>query len=420
MNNYNQRVDTLENQIYNKETKRIFKEVLSSYYSENYRSAIVILYSVVICDLVYKLQELSEIYNDEGARSILNDIKKEQEKDAGSSKWEKDIVDNMTKKHIISTVANAHIESLHKYRNLCAHPVLSENYILFTPEKNLVLGQIISILSEVLVKPAVMTNKIVDVITDEIDKIKDSFTEDNLVKFIEKKYFSRMANEVKLVVFKALWKFVFRSTNDKCEENRDYNYLVLKALYESDTNLFYNGIKREPNSFNINVDVKKFEEYLIYFLNDSPKCHDVLSDEVKELLDNKLTDSEYSSIAFYKISDTDLYDYLCKNSPTLYLLDYTYQYMKRQFAPQQIFNILISFYANSKSFDRSDSLFENYIKPKLTEFNESQLEKLIKANDNDQVRLRRRAPEANVYIQNQMQKLNPSFDFSKYKNFKTE
>ena len=81
---------------------------------------------------------------------------------------------------------------------------------------------------------------------------------------------------------------------------------------------------------------------------------------------------------------------------------------------------MISFYANSKSFDRSDRLFENYIKPKLTEFNESQLENLIKANDNDQVRLRRRAPEANVYIQNQMQKLNPSFDFSRHPNFKTK
>ncbi len=420
MNNYDQRVDTLENQIDNKETKRIFKEVLSSYYSENYRSAIVILYSVVICDLVYKLQELSNIYNDAGAKTILNDIEKEQRRNAGSSKWEKDIVEKMTNKHIISTVANAHINSLHNYRNLCAHPVLSENYILFTPDKNLVLGEIISILSEVLVKPAVMTNKIVDVITDDIDKIKDSFTKDELVKFIEKKYFSRMANEVKLVVFKALWKFVFRSTNDKCKENRYYNYVVLKALYESDTNLFYNEIDKDSKSFDINVDIENFEEYLIYFLNDSPKCFDVLSDEVKTLLNNKLSISDYSSIAFYKIESANLYKHLYTHTPKPYLLSYTYQYMKRQLSFQQVFDILISYYEKSNSYDNSDNLFENYIKPKLTEFNESQLEKLIKANDNDQVRLRRLAPQANVYIQSQMQKINPFFDFSRYPNFKTK
>ena len=57
-------IDSLVEQIQNNKTKEYFKEVLSSYYSGNYRSAIVMLYTCLICDLVYKLQEMSEYYND--------------------------------------------------------------------------------------------------------------------------------------------------------------------------------------------------------------------------------------------------------------------------------------------------------------------------------------------------------------------
>ncbi len=55
-------------------TREYFQEVLNSYTSSNYRSAVVMLWTVVICDLIYKLQDLRDIYNDTIAQSILDHI----------------------------------------------------------------------------------------------------------------------------------------------------------------------------------------------------------------------------------------------------------------------------------------------------------------------------------------------------------
>lgn len=42
----------------NNESRTYFKEILQSYYSQNYRATIVLLYSFVIYDLFIKLQTI--------------------------------------------------------------------------------------------------------------------------------------------------------------------------------------------------------------------------------------------------------------------------------------------------------------------------------------------------------------------------
>ena len=56
---------SLENsieQINSERTKKYFREVSSSYFNGNYRASIVTLYSVVINDILIKLEVLDEIY----------------------------------------------------------------------------------------------------------------------------------------------------------------------------------------------------------------------------------------------------------------------------------------------------------------------------------------------------------------------
>lgn len=48
----------------------------------------VMLYSGVVCDLIYKLQELSERYN----ASILEKIKEEQKENLDNPKWESTLI----------------------------------------------------------------------------------------------------------------------------------------------------------------------------------------------------------------------------------------------------------------------------------------------------------------------------------------
>ena len=91
-----------ENNIYSSKTRNYFKEVISSYNNENFRSAIVMLYSTVISDLIIKLQELRDSDGDKKAQTILSQIesKRIQKSNNGTqydSSWEREIVDKIAK-----------------------------------------------------------------------------------------------------------------------------------------------------------------------------------------------------------------------------------------------------------------------------------------------------------------------------------
>ena len=90
--------------IYFSKTKEYFQEVISSYSNGNYRSAIVMLYTVAICDMLFKLQELKDMFNDTIAGQILAEVEKcrNENDNKSKSRWEKEFVDNVYKKTDLS------------------------------------------------------------------------------------------------------------------------------------------------------------------------------------------------------------------------------------------------------------------------------------------------------------------------------
>lgn len=58
-------------QIFDARTKEYFAEVLSCYVAGNYRSAVVMLWSVAVCDLLFKLQNLVDLYADAKAKDSM-------------------------------------------------------------------------------------------------------------------------------------------------------------------------------------------------------------------------------------------------------------------------------------------------------------------------------------------------------------
>ena len=106
--------ESIEN-IKNLYTKELFKEVYSSYAMGNYRSATVMLWSVVVTDLVHKLKELDSVYNDPKASQILQYIQTEQTRDPKSSKWESEIIDKFHREiNFFETFEVANLEHLQK------------------------------------------------------------------------------------------------------------------------------------------------------------------------------------------------------------------------------------------------------------------------------------------------------------------
>jgi hypothetical protein len=68
-------LENLSEKIHSGKTRNYFQEVLSSYHNGNYRSAVVMLWSVAVCDIVYKLQYLVDLYEDAVAKQFLMSLK---------------------------------------------------------------------------------------------------------------------------------------------------------------------------------------------------------------------------------------------------------------------------------------------------------------------------------------------------------
>ena len=73
-------------------TKRYFAEVYVCYTAGNYRSAVVTLWSVVVTDILFKLDQLKGAYGDPTAKAILSEISNLRRKNHKSPEWETELV----------------------------------------------------------------------------------------------------------------------------------------------------------------------------------------------------------------------------------------------------------------------------------------------------------------------------------------
>lgn len=228
----NRSIDELSEQIYSAKTREYFDEVIQSYYVGNYRSATVMLYSVVICDIVYKLNELIERYTDSVASKIISEIKKIQAENPRSSEWERILIDKThANTQLLDIVEYTNLQALQHHRNLSAHPVLKESMDLFRPNKETVQAHIINMLEGVLTKPALMTRKIFDTFIEDLAEIKSIIIDDTKIEqYILSKYLNRIRLDIEYSFFKSLWKLVFILDNEKCNENREINLKVLSII----------------------------------------------------------------------------------------------------------------------------------------------------------------------------------------------
>jgi hypothetical protein len=118
-------LENLSEKIHYGQTKDYFQEVLSSYHNGNYRSAVVMLWSVAVCDIVYKLQYLVDLYEDAVAKSILDELTTLQNHDSKSSSWELKLIEH-THEHtnLLDNSEYENLRYLQKQRHLSAHPIL--------------------------------------------------------------------------------------------------------------------------------------------------------------------------------------------------------------------------------------------------------------------------------------------------------
>ena len=274
--NFDFSIETSLDKIQNANTKEYFKEVYQTFVNGNYRSSTVMLYSVMICDLIYKLRDLKDIYGEKNAKIILEEIEELQSKNPTFSDWESQLITKIKERTSLLEQSDIiAIESLQKYRHLSAHPVLNSSDLLYSPNREIVQSLIRNILEGVLTNPPFFSNKIFDKILVDLAEVKDKFTSDQLEKYVKSKYLNGLKNTVFRKLFRSFWKVVFITNDQESIENRSVNYTVLKIFVSHDKLTCIDCLNKEPKYYS-NVNEDEHVSRVIGFLASFPEFYNLL------------------------------------------------------------------------------------------------------------------------------------------------
>lgn len=386
-------IESSVERIDNLQTKQYFQEVLSSYQTGNYRSAVVMLWSVIICDLIYKLQYLRDVDNDSVAKDIFTEIENKQKNNPNSPEWEillLKIVKERTE--LLDTADFTNLTNIQDIRHLSAHPVLSNVDLLFNPHKEQVRSFIRIALESVLTKPPVFLKKVVDEFVIDVASKKDILPDDiSLKRYLESKYFRRLRPTTENHLFRALWKFVFRLENDDANENRSINYRCLKLIFIRRVNELKILI-REHKDFFSNLGSEISLEYLLDFLADYPDVYELLEDSARILIEQQSNrDLKNFAVSFY-LSDS-VESHFDKILEKVDALERTYRDNGKYITEKSwekllvighehnlntiLKTIAIKIYTKSASFNSADKFFDVFIEPIMSQFDASEIVEFI-------------------------------------------
>lgn len=428
MKNYE--LESLKDQIHFGKTQDYFEEVMMAYQIGAYRSAVVMLWSVAVSDVIYKLQYLVDLYNDSAAHDILESVRNIQNEDARSSSWELGVIDQVfSNTKLIDSAEYENLRYLQKQRHLCAHPVLKDNLDLHTPNKETVRALIRNTLEGLLSKPPFYTSKVISEILEDLSEAKDALnTHAKTKRYIESRYLNRMPTEVEFALFRTLWKLTFKLDNDDCEKNRSTNLSVIRVLTERHRSQIGVVISSDRDYYSNVAGSGQPLDYLTYYLSVNDAFYELLSEDAKLKIQHASENTEIGkTCGWYTRGNLD--------NHFNYLLEWIESEAYPKFSETQWrtvlqlsdseewetkFAMLVSaYYVASGSFDAADSRFTQCVLPNLKYFNEeSAMFFLDKVETNNQVYWRSRAYSDHKKVKESFLSFLPAdFNFESYPHF---
>lgn len=421
--------------IYHSKTKEYFSEVLSSYNNGNYRSAIVMLYSVVICDLIYKLQELSDRYSDDIAESILKQIKEEQRESPTNPKWEVTLITQIKERtNLFESQDSLNLDYLRNQRHLSAHPVLDQLDMLIKPNKETVRANIVNMLDGILCKSPLLSKKMISTFLDDLVSVKGQLIKDvDFEKYLNSKYLSKINKPTSDKLFRDLWKFAFRLDDQQTSENREVIYRALLVLYKKDISSFNRQIEGDKSYYSlVNLEDEAILNYILQFWSAHPLVFQYMDQSIEVMIKTKaeknldiLSKSVFLSetleqhfeilqsrmirddlLIRQRLSDSGrkLLFFLSENQGTL----------------DKFLDFLIELLKHSPSYDDSDANFQDYILTYGDLFSKEQFIKIIGViNGNSQLHDRRQAKTDNNSLKRLIEfRFEGEIDYTEYPYFR--
>ena len=299
-------IEFLKDNIISKNTSEYFEEVYSCYVHRNYRSAVVMLWSVVVLDVVEKLEILDSLYGDTKAKEILKIIKSRKEANRKSSIWELEIVEKVSNEtDLIDITDFVNLKQIQEQRHLSAHPIIKDDISLYSPNKDTTRAMIRSALEVLLTKPPMYAKKIVDNITNDLAKNRGVFENDpqTLKSYVEEKFLKKMSIKTKTKVYRSFWKLVMQLDNEDTSRYRNVTYAFLKVLADSCKAEIIDTMERDPNYYSKVDEDYKLIPTLIEFLSEVPELYKTLNNDIKTLIDSRIaSDSDLKPISYFKHS----------------------------------------------------------------------------------------------------------------------
>jgi len=424
-------LERISDQIHYGKTKEYFQEVLSSYNNGNYRSAVVMLWSVAICDIVYKLQKLIDMYDDGAAKQILQEVTAIQAQDQKSSAWEIKLLDDIHEKtFLLDSSEYEDLRYLQKQRHLSAHPVLNSERELHSPKKETVRALLRNTLEGLLVKPPFYTQRIMNEILEDIAESSDALNNrDKVKKYIESRYLSRTKPAVEINIFRSLWKFVFKLDNEDCEKNRTINLHVLEVLSNRNIALIPQEIEGDNDYFSNIASSGMPLSYLVYYLSKNPNIYPLLSDDARLKVEHCIdTDSIGKTMGWFIKSDLnqhadDIETWIRSEEHPTFMpgqFDALFEISDSDEWQKRFCNLVTAYYSVSYSFDQADTRFQEAIPKYISFFDKDSLIYLAdQINRNSQCYARSRAREDYILIKDRIDEVfGDSFDYEEVPSFK--
>ncbi|CAI3937334.1 unnamed protein product [Commensalibacter communis] len=428
-------IESLQENIHFKETKLYFQEVMMTYQIGAYRSAVVTLWSVTVCDIVLRLQHLIDLYNDPNAAQILQKIKVEQDKNNKSSAWELQILEEVLKHTKLINHANfENLKYLQKQRHLCAHPILSDGLQLYKPNKETTRALIRNTLESVLSKPPFYTDKIIPTILEELSEAQNILiTQSNIKRYIEDRYLNKLPLEVELKLYRSLWKLTFKLENEECHRNRFLNRQILIILIQRYPSEIYKLVSEETDYFSNVSNSKLIIQYLIIYLSQLKKSFFLLLSQSTQTLIRQACPQDHLCLLFgWFVHEnlTDYYKVICKH------IIYSRSFIIDSYSWRKIFtfsdntewetqvNQLMTFYysrspSNDVAFERCNStilpFFDKFNNQERIEFLLENIELSYKLCNKENLKNNHQA------LRKHFEKILPKeFDFTVYPQFNAQ
>ena len=419
-------IEDLIEKIYEPKTKELFKDVYTSYTQGQYRATVVMLWTVVVCDLIYKLQYLKDIYNDSVAIDILNKIADKQKKNPKNPEWENYLLQEVNlRTQLVTDIEKENLEYLQKQRNLSAHPIITNENILFKPTKELTRSLMRTALDSILLKTPLLAKEYVDIILEDFEKKKEEFIpwDDNFDKYFQNRYINHLNNNQILNLYKLIWRMVFLPHDDRELKNITINIQLLDYIFIKFKTECINYMNKSIDyyTYDNSIEVAKFN--FNSFLFRHKELYQILSESTKALLEAE-TRIFPDDIPFIFIKEKNFNECIKQislefnNRPNCItnnnLISHAIAFKNVASEHNELntyYNICIDWYANSYSFDEANLFFTALIRLNYKNFNKEQILKFIESSSkNSQTYYRKKANDDHRLIMKRFIELDGLYD----------